>query len=145
MRRKAKEMALIKAVQAGCLSVVQHLVIVEKMDINTRNSEGLNLLQIAICKGHNELTKWLINEGIIVDTADTRGWSALHDAVLYDLLDVAMLLLEKGADPTASSRDDLLAIDLVEYGSPLYNVLSERILQCTCLNTTDLSGEIDVL
>ena len=135
-------MALVKAVQAGCFPVVSHLITVENMDINVKNSDGLNLLQIAICKGHEKLAKWLIDSGVSVNSTDKYGWSSLHDAVLCDQVELAMLLLDRGADPTFTTCDDELAIDLADYESPMHRKLRDRTLKSlTSFSMEDILGE----
>ena len=118
---------MFKSAHAGCLAVMKQLVKVDGVDINLRNSVGLNCLQISIIGGHADLAKWLIGEGVDVTSRDTQGWTALHDASLQDQFDIAVDLLSKGADVFAVTSSGELPVDLADFDSPIFKLLTAQM------------------
>lgn len=137
MTGRVKKMALVKAAQAGCLPVICQLVQVEREDIETRNSGGLTLLQIAIIKGHNKVANWLIEKGANINSEDRYGWTPLHDALLWERDEIASLLLRRGADVTASTLQGEggvdgsllggLPVEVAAENSPLLPVIKHKM------------------
>lgn len=134
---RAKRMALVKAAQAGCLTVIRQLVQVEREDIETRNSGGLTLLQIAIIYGHIKVANWLIEEGANINSEDRHGWTPLHDALLWERDDIASMLLQRGANVTASTQQGVcdedcsllggLPVEVAADNSPLLPVIKQKM------------------
>lgn len=139
---RAKKMALVKAAQAGCLPVIRHLVQVEREDIETRNSGGLSLLQIAIISGHIKVANWLIEEGANVNSEDCHGWTPLHDALLWERDEIALMLLQRGADVTATTLQGQCDVEGLLFGglpvevaadnSPLLPIIKQKMAGGSC-------------
>lgn len=123
---RVKKMALVKAAQAGCFPVVRQLVQDEREDIETRNSSGLTLLQIAIINGHNKVANWLIEEGADINSEDLHGWTPLHDALLWERDDIAAMLLHRGADVTAATMQGSLDSESSLLGGLPVEVAADR-------------------
>lgn len=62
---------------------------------------GRPLLIIAVRSADLEEVRFLLNNGVDVDARTAYGRSALHEAALYGLPDIASLLIERGADVNA--------------------------------------------
>ena len=134
---RVKTMALVKAAQVGCLPVVRQLIQVEREDIDTRNSSGLTLLQIAIINGHDKVASWLIEEGADVNSEDLHGWTPLHDALLWERDEIAAMLLQRGADVNVATMQGSLdaegsllgglPAELAADKSPLLPIIRQRM------------------
>ena len=61
-----------------------------------------------------EFAQLLLDHGVQVNTADSRGNTALHDAVRKRFRSVVELLIAHGADPHANNERDETPIGLAE-------------------------------
>jgi hypothetical protein len=59
--------------------------------------------------GRTEVVRWFLDLGLSPDVAPYFGQTGLHWAIMHSQLEVARLLLERGADP--SIRDEMLHAD----------------------------------
>jgi Ankyrin repeats (many copies)/Ankyrin repeats (3 copies) len=59
--------------------------------------------------GRTEVVRWFLDLGVSPDVAPYFGRTGLHWAIMHSQLEVARLLLERGADP--SIRDEMLHAD----------------------------------
>jgi hypothetical protein len=59
--------------------------------------------------GRTEVVRWFLDLGVSPDVAPYFGRTGLHWAIMHSQLEVARLLLERGADP--SIRDEMLQAD----------------------------------
>jgi hypothetical protein len=59
--------------------------------------------------GRTEVVRWFLDLGVSADVAPYPGRTGLHWAIMHSQLEVARLLLERGADP--SIRDELFQAD----------------------------------
>ena len=62
---------------------------------NYKNKDGLSLLH---CWDSLELTQFLLDRGVNIDTQDKNGWTSLHFNVVRGNLGIAKLLLDRGAN-----------------------------------------------
>ncbi|KAL7905457.1 hypothetical protein GGI35DRAFT_471675 [Trichoderma velutinum] len=70
------------------------------IDVSQVNKSGLDLLAIAVRYGHDDLCSELISWGSDINKQlDSRNGSAFIEAVSWRRKKIAMLLLDKGADP----------------------------------------------
>ncbi|KAI6189221.1 SH3 domain protein [Aphelenchoides besseyi] len=75
-------------------------------DISQANEEGITALHNAICAGHYEIVKFLIEQHADVNAQDADGWTPLHCAASCNNLPLAKLLIENGACVFAMSLSD---------------------------------------
>ena len=68
------------------------------------NDKAIILVQY-VESGDTEGVKSLIKEGVDVNSKDEDGWTPLHLAAYSGKKDVAKLLLDKGAEVTATITD----------------------------------------
>ena len=47
-------------------------------DPSQSNDEGITALHNAVCAGHTEIVKFLVQFGVNVNAADSDGWSVPH-------------------------------------------------------------------
>lgn len=107
-----KNELFLGAVVRGELPTVRRLLDRHRADINSRNSNGLSCLQLAILCGHTKLAEYLIQKGVDIHMVDPDGHTALHDASLMENHFLVHKLISKGLSPLASTRKGELAIDL---------------------------------
>ena len=74
--------SLYWAVRENLLIGVQAIVDVTHIDINKQNPNGLTLLHLACMHGHEEIARYLIENGAHVNTCDISGVTPLHLASL---------------------------------------------------------------
>ncbi|WP_425383706.1 ankyrin repeat domain-containing protein [Wolbachia endosymbiont (group A) of Microdon myrmicae] len=83
------------------------------VDINaTHHYFGATSLHYATSGGCLEVVKFLIEEGIDVNTTDAFSWTALHYAARKGHLEIAKFLLKNGANPSAKNKDKKTPLDL---------------------------------
>jgi ankyrin repeat protein len=104
--------AITYAAGRGMKEVVLKLLSCEGADVNggARNGEGTTSTPLwhAACEGHAEVVKFLLRqEGVDVNATDGNHWSALFQATRMGHVDVAEMLLSKGADPSLAGLPDL--------------------------------------
>lgn len=88
-------------------------------DVSQANEEGITALHNAICAGHYDIVKYLVNEQADVNAQvfkshklkneffkDSDGWTPLHCAASCNNLPIAKLLIEHGACIFATSLSD---------------------------------------
>lgn len=100
------------AVVKGDLPTVRRLLDRHKADINTKNSNGLSMLQIALLNGHSKLSEYLIQKGADIHATDEEGCNALHDAALKGEIAIVRKLISKGLSPLLATSKGELVIDL---------------------------------
>ena len=100
------------AVVRGELPTVRRLLDRHKADINTKNSNGIGCLQLAILNGHSKLAEFLVQRGIDLSTADPEGYTALHDAAVMDNTLLVHKLISKGLSPLQTTAMGELVIDV---------------------------------
>lgn len=83
-------------------------------DIDLANALGETAIMHAAWKGRIEAVRWLLAHGARTNGGPLR-WSALHYAVFAGHMDVATLLLEKGADINARSPNGSSVLMMAVY------------------------------
>lgn len=100
------------AVVRGELPTVRRLLDRHRADINTRNSNGMSCLQLAILNGHTKLAEFLIQKGVDIHIADPEGYTALHDAAVVENFLLVHKLCSKGLSPMLTTNAGELVIDV---------------------------------
>lgn len=106
------ETALMTAAASGDVSKVEQELAVGE-DIHATDSEGADALMYAVYSGNTVVIQQLIDAGADVNTVDNYS-SALATAVMYGEYEVALVLMEHGADPSLIGPDGLNALDYME-------------------------------
>ncbi|AFM27771.1 ankyrin repeat domain-containing protein [Desulfomonile tiedjei] len=111
---EAQNKKLLEATARGDLAVVEH-VLDNGADIDVRNDAGYTALQVAVIKGHKDITALLVLRGAKID-AEPKGESysrylfntplrkqgtALHMACASGRMDLAEILINAGANVNA--------------------------------------------
>ncbi|XP_037928965.1 apoptosis-stimulating of p53 protein 2-like, partial [Teleopsis dalmanni] len=70
------------------------------------NDEGITALHNAICAGHFDIVKFLVEFGCDVNAQDSDGWTPLHCAASCNNLSMVKFLVESGACLFAATLSD---------------------------------------
>ncbi|XP_026135063.1 apoptosis-stimulating of p53 protein 2-like isoform X1 [Carassius auratus] len=90
----------------GEFDLVQR-VIYQVEDPSQPNDEGITALHNAVCAGHTEIVKFLVQFGVNVNAADSDGWTPLHCAASCNNVQVCKFLVESGAAVFAMTYSDM--------------------------------------
>ncbi|KAJ8250822.1 hypothetical protein COCON_G00227440 [Conger conger] len=90
----------------GEFDLVQR-IIYEVDDPSLPNDEGITALHNAVCAGHTEIVKFLVQYGVNVNAADSDGWTPLHCAASCNNVQVCKFLVESGAAVFAMTYSDM--------------------------------------
>ncbi|KAL0159799.1 hypothetical protein M9458_043524, partial [Cirrhinus mrigala] len=82
-------------------------IIYEVEDPSLPNDEGITALHNAVCAGHTEIVKFLVQFGVNVNAADSDGWTPLHCAASCNNVQVCKFLVESGAAVYATTYSDM--------------------------------------
>ncbi|XP_026883500.2 apoptosis-stimulating of p53 protein 2b isoform X2 [Electrophorus electricus] len=82
-------------------------IIYEVEDPSMPNDEGITALHNAVCAGHTEIVKFLVQFGVNVNAADSDGWTPLHCAASCNSVQVCKFLVECGAAVFATTHSDM--------------------------------------
>ena len=77
-----------------------------------RNPMKVQALHSALAGNHREVARALLEAGAPVNTGQQEGWTPLMEAVLHDDVEIAKMLLARGADPKAQNDAGKSAIGL---------------------------------
>ncbi|XP_075719515.1 apoptosis-stimulating of p53 protein 2 isoform X2 [Rhinoderma darwinii] len=89
----------------GEFDLVQRIIF-EVEDPSQPNDEGITALHNAVCAGHAEIVKFLVQFGVNVNAADSDGWTPLHCAASCNNVQVCKFLVESGAAVFAMTYSD---------------------------------------
>ncbi|XP_062319343.1 apoptosis-stimulating of p53 protein 2a isoform X2 [Osmerus eperlanus] len=107
MRVKFNPLALLlDSSLEGEYDLVQR-IIYEVEDPSLPNDEGITALHNAVCAGHTEIVKFLVQFGVNVNAADSDGWTPLHCAASCNNVQVCKFLVESGAAVFAMTYSDM--------------------------------------
>uniref|UniRef100_A0A8C0Y5W7 Tumor protein p53 binding protein, 2a n=1 Tax=Cyprinus carpio carpio TaxID=630221 RepID=A0A8C0Y5W7_CYPCA len=76
-------------------------------DPSQPNDEGITALHNAVCAGHTDIVKFLVQFGVNVNAADSDGWTPLHCAASCNNVQVCKFLVESGAAVFAMTYSDM--------------------------------------
>ncbi|HEY0562586.1 MAG TPA: ankyrin repeat domain-containing protein [Methylophilus sp.] len=108
--------AILLAMKKG-YTVVAHILLNAGADVNAIDRMGMSPLLLACGKtsqGYKELAELLINKGANINIQDKLGYTPLLLSLSGGDVGIAMLLIERGADITAKTRDGENALSLAE-------------------------------
>ncbi|XP_033480652.1 apoptosis-stimulating of p53 protein 2-like [Epinephelus lanceolatus] len=107
MRVKFNPLALLlDSSLEGEYDLVQR-VIYDVEDPSMPNDEGITALHNAVCAGHTEIVKFLVQFGVNANAADSDGWTPLHCAASCNNVQVCKFLVESGAAVFATTYSDM--------------------------------------
>ncbi|XP_029313830.1 LOW QUALITY PROTEIN: apoptosis-stimulating of p53 protein 2-like [Cottoperca gobio] len=82
-------------------------VIYDVDDPSMPNDEGITALHNAVCAGHTEIVKFLVQFGVNANAADSDGWTPLHCAASCNNVQVCKFLVESGTAVFATTYSDM--------------------------------------
>lgn len=101
----AKATPLLLAATRGHAAIVDVLLGSGRVeDVDVENFAGVSPLLAAATGGYAEICKQLIRQGADVKAGESTGRSALAHVCRKGLSEVALMLLERGADPSARTN-----------------------------------------
>ena len=113
---------LMRAADTGFLEIVRLLVSIDSGSVNLSCSHGVTPLHLAAARGHEQVVRLLLsiispvgnadNRVVAVDRKSNRGRTALHEAAEYGFVDIARLLLYRGADENSQDNDGFTPLHL---------------------------------
>uniref|UniRef100_A0A3Q3DRQ6 Tumor protein p53 binding protein, 2a n=1 Tax=Hippocampus comes TaxID=109280 RepID=A0A3Q3DRQ6_HIPCM len=107
MRVKFNPLALLlDSSLEGEFDLVQR-IIYEVEDPSQPNDEGITALHNAVCAGHTEIVKFLVQYGVNVNAADSDGWTPLHCAASCNNVQVCKFLVESAAAVFNTTYSDM--------------------------------------
>jgi len=77
-----------------------------------RNPMKVQALHSALAGNHREVARALLEAGAPVNAGQQEGWTPLMEAVLHDDVEIAKMILARGADPKAQNDAGKSAIGL---------------------------------
>lgn len=76
------------------------------MDVNSRDSDGTPMLNVAVRADNFEFVKWLIEQGADLNAVSTdRGYTAIMDAVWRGNKEITQYLIEQGSELNTISKE----------------------------------------
>jgi ankyrin repeat protein len=106
------ESVLACALRAGCDEDILELLIESGADIFDFDDEGVSIFDMAITYDNQWMVHYLLEKGIDVNhTTRKSGFTALMTAACYGRVEIAKILLEKGANQYAKDLKGFSAID----------------------------------
>ena len=138
---------LSKMAKVGKAKIVENLMKVEFIDINTRNNEGQTPLILACRKGHFEIvSKLLGSQKTDVDAVDIHGFTALLHAATTKDVTAVRLLLERGVrDINHKNHMECTALVLASQKG-FHEVVKELLAQDDIdVNTEDADGDAPLI
>ncbi|MDJ1173086.1 ankyrin repeat domain-containing protein [Roseofilum capinflatum] len=141
---QAGRTALMLAVEAGHRDVVEALL-AAKPDLNQQDGLNVTALMIACEKGHLDIVQQLLAEGADINL-NIKGVSALSIAVWEKQEEIAMFLINQGADFQVQSEDrENLLMRAASMGSlPLVQLLLSKGMDVNA-RSGDSTALIDAL
>ncbi|HSH72475.1 MAG TPA: ankyrin repeat domain-containing protein [Methylophilaceae bacterium] len=96
-------------------TVVTQILLNAGADVNAKGKDGLTPLLIACGKptyGYKAIAETLIKKGALINTRDMLGYTPLLLSLSGGTVEIAELLIERGADITATTRNGESAMSL---------------------------------
>jgi len=106
--------ALLIALKKG-YTVVTQILLNAGADVNVKGKDGLTPLLIACGKpthGYKTIAETLIKKGALINTRDMLGYTPLLLSLSGGIVEIAEILIERGADLTATTRNGESALSL---------------------------------
>uniref|UniRef100_A0A8C4R5F6 Protein phosphatase 1, regulatory subunit 13Bb n=2 Tax=Eptatretus burgeri TaxID=7764 RepID=A0A8C4R5F6_EPTBU len=96
---------LLDAALEGDYELVQR-ALYEVPEPSQPNDEGITALHNAVCAGHMDIVRLLVQHGVNVNAADSDGWTPLHCAASCNNVHLCKILVESGAAVFATTISD---------------------------------------
>lgn len=117
MNLSESQKQFLAAARNGSLFVLQSMVAVGA-DVNTRGKSEITALHEAAQRGFSEIALWLIDHGATIDSRTTAqpGYPGAESPLLLAVesghVELARILLDKGANPNLKSSDGNSCLEL---------------------------------
>ncbi|CDW85245.1 acyl-binding protein [Stylonychia lemnae] len=105
-------------------SLLIQLLEEKRLDVNTKNKEGMDPLILAIdCEFTIETLQKLIKLGCSIKNSDTQGRTALHYAVDLENIELIQFLIDNGADKNTKDHSGSSPLDEAETNEEIMEIL----------------------
>lgn len=124
LAEKNRPKNLVEAIQKQDIAEVKALYVKEKeLDAFDINKAGLK----AVSVGYVEGLKFLVDKGFDLEILD-EGYSLLQNAVFYNQIEMAALLIEEGLDPNYVNKPDKRSVFTLTSNSSkaMYDLLTSK-------------------
>lgn len=102
------------AAEHGHLSLVQDLIEKGAAFVHRKDKNGDSALFYAVRKGHTEIVKFLLGQGVDPQVPNYVGDTPLHEAARIENVEIMEELLKAGGKIDAKNQDEKMAGDLVQ-------------------------------
>lgn len=129
--------SLLLAVENGELHKVQ-TILDQDISVETTDSDGNSLLQIAAANGHENIVRLLLIRGAALDRRNLYGWTPLMQASRYGHESVVLHLLNNKADINTTTMMGISALTLAVKGghTKVVEILLENHFSINCAEST---------
>eukprot|EP00741_Cyanophora_paradoxa_P021259 tig00021348_g20519.t1 len=128
---------LFHAAREGNLETIRHLVEGGRVDVNVQDWDDRHVLHLAAEYGHGELARWLLaRPGLRVNVQDRWGVSPLHEACKHRRSEIAVELVEHGADMFLPDAADATPLDVAD------EAMREALVRKLDLRSSALRGDL---
>lgn len=99
--------------------------------VNSTNDAGETPLHIAVCRGDDNIARFLINYGADIDAMNHADDTPMHIAVMHRHLGAVILLIEHGCNLFHANKRGQTAINIAQdlNATEIENILSQKISQ----------------
>lgn len=107
--------AVLSAINAKNLEVLQHIFETKEIDINKETGPNqLSPLKLAVLTATKDVVREVLKQKPDLDQKDDEGNTALHYAVLTKNYDKVIMLKEAGANSKIKNKEGITAVDLAK-------------------------------
>jgi uncharacterized protein len=99
------------AARAGRVAEMNRLLGEDPGLLEAKYDNNETLLMRASCGARLSVVQWLLDKGAAINERDDSGSTALHHACLMGRPKVAILLMERGADPSIAGAGGSTPLD----------------------------------
>lgn len=160
LRKAGAELSIFEAAALGDLEKVKSEVADWPEDVHEFGRDGFTALQLACYFGHEEVARWLVEQGADVEAAaqNEQKIRPIHAAVANGNLEIVKMLLENGVDVnarqeagvtalhSAAHRGNLALVELlVEYGADMVLETAEGKNAADLAREAGHEGLVDLL
>jgi ankyrin repeat protein len=97
IRRDKMQINIYDLIEANKIKEVEK-ILKKSVDINRKNEFALTPLHIALANNHENMAKFLLNNGANGSIQDDDGFTSLHYAYEYSMPNIAKIIIEKNSE-----------------------------------------------
>ncbi|XP_067653167.1 putative ankyrin repeat protein RF_0381 [Haliotis asinina] len=129
------------ASRAGHVDVVQYILSLSVVDINSRGRKDMTPVMMAVGKGHQEVVKLLVGQGASVSLQDNRGNNILHIACRGGHVEMVKYVLSQSMADINSRGWKTFTPVMVAAGKGRKEVVEFLVSKGADINTSNRAGK----